>query len=159
MEMEMVDREFEESMREASGRSVAAGAGGEDLRAAVERLAAAAGALEQLMERISGREMAASQEQVISRREGELEKRLGAAEAELAELRARAATDRRSEASGLRKTVPASVTNLLAKQGVSIESMSGESMQAGALDAAMASLSVEQRIAVKAQLLRAGVLG
>jgi hypothetical protein len=32
-------------------------------------------------------------------------------------------------------------------------------MEAGAVDAALVSLSVEQRIAVKAQLMRAGLLG
>ncbi len=33
------------------------------------------------------------------------------------------------------------------------------SIDAGAVDAALASLSIEQRIAVKSQLLRAGLLG
>jgi hypothetical protein len=37
--------------------------------------------------------------------------------------------------------------------------MTVEAMDAGALDAALVSLSLEQRIAVKAQLLRAGFLG
>ena len=46
------------------------------------------------------------------------------------------------------------MVNLLAKQGVALESL-----EAGALDAALVSLSLEQRIAVKAQLLRAGVIG
>jgi hypothetical protein len=45
------------------------------------------------------------------------------------------------------------MTTLLAKQGVTIDTI-----EAGALDAALASLSIEQRIAVKAQLLRAGLL-
>ncbi len=44
--------------------------------------------------------------------------------------------------------------NLLAKQGVVVESL-----EAGALDAALVSLSLEQRIAVKAQLMRSGLLG
>ena len=67
--------------------------------------------------------------------------------------------ERAATAETRRKTVPASVTNLLTKQGVSLEALAGEGMQAGAIDAALGSLSVEQRIAVKAQLLRAGVLG
>jgi len=50
--------------------------------------------------------------------------------------------------------LPVAVTNLLTKQGVS-----AESIEAGAVDAALTSLSVEQRIAVKAQLMRAGLLG
>lgn len=70
-----------------------------------------------------------------------------------AEVRASAALEVK------RKTVPVAVTNLLAKQGVSLESLGGEGIHAGALDTALGSLSLEQRIAVKAQLLRAGVLG
>jgi hypothetical protein len=46
------------------------------------------------------------------------------------------------------------MVNLLAKQGVS-----ADSIEAGALDAALSSLSMEQRFAVKAQLMRAGLLG
>jgi hypothetical protein len=46
------------------------------------------------------------------------------------------------------------MVNLLAKQGVTVDSI-----EAGALDAALVSLSLEQRIAVKAQLMRAGLLG
>ncbi len=47
------------------------------------------------------------------------------------------------------------MTTLLAKQGVTLEAAS---LEAGALDAALSSLSLEQRIAVKSQLLRAGLL-
>ena len=46
------------------------------------------------------------------------------------------------------------MVNLLAKQGVAVESL-----EAGALDAALAPLSIEQRIAVKSQLMRAGLVG
>jgi len=46
------------------------------------------------------------------------------------------------------------MVNLLAKQGVTVDSIEG-----GALDGALGSLSIEQRIAVKAQLMRAGMLG
>jgi hypothetical protein len=53
-----------------------------------------------------------------------------------------------------RKTLPAAVGMLLAKQGVEIESGLDES----ALDAALASLSIEQRVAVKSQLARAGMI-
>ena len=89
---------------------------------------------------------------VEGRREGELEQRLAAAETELAELRAKAAQGGEIERG--RKTIPAAMVNLLAKQGVAVESLEG-----GALDAALVSLSLEQRIAVKAQLMRAGLLG
>jgi hypothetical protein len=50
--------------------------------------------------------------------------------------------------------VTAATISLLAKQGIS----SLESIEAGSLDAALAGLSIEQRLAVKSQLLRAGVL-
>ena len=45
------------------------------------------------------------------------------------------------------------MASLLAKQGVA-----EESVEVGALDAALTSLSMEQRFAVKAQLIRAGLL-
>jgi hypothetical protein len=39
------------------------------------------------------------------------------------------------------------------------EGAGGEGFEAGAIDAALTSLSVEQRIAVKSALLRAGMVG
>jgi len=53
-----------------------------------------------------------------------------------------------------RRTLPASTTNLLAKHGVG----DGGAVEQGAVDAALVSLPVEQRIAIKSQLLRAGLL-
>ncbi|HSU19744.1 MAG TPA: hypothetical protein VLI45_08375 [Acidobacteriaceae bacterium] len=87
---------------------------------------------------------------VETQRETELERKLAEAEAKIAEL---TAADSASQASG-RKTVPAGVASMLAKQGVAVESM-----EAGAVDSALASLSIEQRIAVKSELMRAGLLG
>ena len=86
----------------------------------------------------------------ISQRELELERKLAAAEHQVAELRAQAS----KPAASARKTVPASTAQLLAKGGITTL----ESVEAGALDAALAGLSLEQRIAVKAQLMRAGAL-
>jgi hypothetical protein len=135
----------------------------DELGLTVERLAAAAGLLEQAVERLAQRQndFALDAEASIGRiaatvegrREAELEEKLAAAEAEIAELRAGAITAPVMVTNG-RKTLPASMVNLLAKQGVTVDSM-----EAGALDAALVSLSVEQRIAVKAQLMRAGLLG
>jgi hypothetical protein len=53
-----------------------------------------------------------------------------------------------------RKTLPAAVSTLLAKSGV------GEGMQieSGTLDRALGALTIEQRIAVKAELARAGMI-
>lgn len=84
-----------------------------------------------------------------SRREIELTEKLATAERELAELRASAAT----VVNPLRRTVPASTSEMLAKHGI------GEGpVDVRALDAALAGLSLEQRIAVKTQLLRAGAI-
>ena len=98
----------------------------------VDRLTAAASLLEQTVQH--------------------LEEKLAAAEEKLAALEARATAP--APASG-RKTLPTAMTTLLSKQGVTLEAAS---LEAGALDAALTSLSLEQRIAVKAQLLRAGLL-
>ena len=57
-------------------------------------------------------------------------------------------------ATGGRKTVPMATMQLLAKQGIG----SVDGLEAGSLDAALTGLSLEQRVAVKAQLIRAGAL-
>jgi hypothetical protein len=75
------------------------------------------------------------------------------AEAKIAQLEAEATATATTVVPNGRKTLPAGMANMLAKQGVTIDSL-----DAGALDAALGSLSVEQRIAVKAQLIRAGML-
>lgn len=80
----------------------------------------------------------------------ELERKLRDAEQQIAEMRAQAG----AEPVSARKTLPVTTTQLLAKQGIS----SVESIEAGTLDAALAGLSLEQRIAVKAQLIRTGAL-
>jgi phosphoserine phosphatase len=135
----------------------------DELGMTVERLAAAAGLLEQAVERLAQRQndfaidAEASIGRIVAtvegRREAELEEKLAAAEAQIAELRAAAITAPELVTNG-RKTLPTSMVTLLAKQGVTVDSM-----EAGALDAALVSLSIEQRIAVKAQLMRSGMLG
>ena len=83
-----------------------------------------------------------------SRRETELAEKLGAMERELAELKAAAAP---AAVNPLRRTVPAATSEMLAKHGI------GDGpVDVRTLDAALAGLSLEQRIAVKSQLLRAG---
>jgi hypothetical protein len=91
---------------------------------------------------------------VETSRETELQKKLEAAELQIAELRAQVEAKAETPKSA-RKTVPPSTAQFLAKQGTA----SLESLEAGTLDAALNGLSLEQRIAVKAQLLRAGVVG
>jgi hypothetical protein len=83
-------------------------------------------------------------------REAELGAKLAAAERELADLKAAAA---QSLLNPLRKTVPATTTEMLAKHGIS-----EGPVDVRTLDAALAGLSLEQRIAVKSQLLRAGAI-
>jgi hypothetical protein len=128
----------------------------DELMSTVERLTVAANAMEQALEKMAQRQhelQEATIGRVIATVDVGLEERLAVAEAQIAELKATAGAGSASVTNG-RKTLPVTMVNLLAKQGVSIDSM-----EAGALDAALASLSLEQRIAVKAQLVRAGLLG
>ena len=124
----------------------------DELGAFVQRLAAAAGLLEQAVERLAERQKdaEASIGRISATVDADLEERLAAAEAQIAELKASAPV----AVTNGRKTLSVSMTALLAKQGVTVDSM-----EAGALDAALVSLSMEQRFAVKAQLMRAGLLG
>ncbi len=83
-------------------------------------------------------------------RETELAEKLAAAERELSELKASAA---QTILNPVRRTVPAATTEMLAKHGI------GEGpVDVRTLDAALTGLSLEQRIAVKSQLLRAGAI-
>ena len=83
-------------------------------------------------------------------RETELANKLAAVEKELADLQAASAA---AALNPLRKTVPAATTEMLAKHGI------GEGpVDVRTLDAALTGLSLEQRIAVKSQLLRAGAI-
>ena len=84
------------------------------------------------------------------RREAELAEKLAAAERELAEVRAAAAP---AVLNPLRRTVPAATSEMLAKHGI------GDGpVDVRTLDTALSGLSLEQRIAVKTQLLRAGAM-
>jgi hypothetical protein len=109
----------------------------------LEERTAATNALTGEVERIS-----ATVEQ--SRREVELTEKLAAAERELIEMKA-AATQ--NVLNPLRRTMPAATSEMLAKHGI------GEGpVDVRTLDAALNGLSLEQRIAVKSQLLRAGAI-
>ncbi|MEO6964592.1 MAG: hypothetical protein ABI076_01680 [Acidobacteriaceae bacterium] len=138
----------------------------ETLALMLDRLAGAASLLEQTVGRLEEQQLNMSgqvqkivatveQGQSDSQASGteriyDLERKLQEAVMQIAELRAQGA----SSAPTGRKTVTAATVSLLAKQGIS----SLESIEAGSLDAALAGLSIEQRIAVKSQLLRAGLL-
>jgi exonuclease VII small subunit len=104
--------------------------------------------------------VAAVEQNQPTSRESELERKLEAAEQQIAALQAQIENERESqraaaETKPARRTVPAATAQFLTKQGI----CTLDSVEAGALDAALTGLSLEQRIAVKAQLLRAGVLG
>jgi hypothetical protein len=161
-------------MEETLSNSIDGGMAGA-MAASMDRLATATGLLEKavmlLEERHSAMtgdvarivatvESAQTVEQSESnQRQAELERKLRQAEEQIAELRAQAAVAVPAPASGpaagsARKTLPLATTQLLAKQGVH----SVDGLEAGALDAALTGLSMEQRIAVKAQLIRTGAL-
>jgi ATP-dependent Lon protease len=84
------------------------------------------------------------------RREAELTEKLALAERELGELKAAGAA---TMVNPLRRTVPAATSEMLAKHGIS-----EGPVDVRTLDAALSGLSLEQRIAVKTQLLRAGAI-
>jgi ATP-dependent Lon protease len=126
----------------------------------VERLEAAAAALEKALSLLEDRVSAATAlsgevERITatvdqSRRETELAEKLAAVERELAEVKAAAG---QNALNPLRRTMPAATVEMLAKHGI------GEGpVDVKALDAALSGLSLEQRIAVKTQLLRAGAI-
>lgn len=126
----------------------------------MERLEAAAGMLERVVGLLEARHatmtgdvariVATVEQSEDNQRQAELERKLREAEEQIAELKAQAM----APVAPARKTLPLATTQLLAKQGVH----SVEGLEAGALDAALTGLSLEQRIAVKAQLIRTGAL-
>lgn len=132
----------------------------QDEKLIVERLEAAATLLERtlswLEERVASATTLAGEVEKISatveqsRREAELAEKLETAEQELAALKAAAV---QTTLNPLRRTLPAAASEMLAKRGI------GEGpVDVRSLDAALSGLSLEQRIAVKAQLLRSGAI-
>lgn len=124
----------------------------EDQNQLVERLGLATELLEKALTMLEDRQgevqrISATVEQ--SKRELELAEKLALVERELADLKASAARDPLS----LRRTVPPSASEMLAKHGIA-----DGPVDVRTLDAALSGLSLEQRIAVKTQLLRAGAI-
>jgi septal ring factor EnvC (AmiA/AmiB activator) len=128
-----------------------------DEKSIVERLESATTLLEKTLSWLEERQGALSGEvEKISatveqsRRETELAEKLAAAERELEAVKAAAA---QNVVNPLRRTMPAATAEMLAKHGI------GEGpVDVRTLDAALNGLSLEQRIAVKTQLLRAGAI-
>lgn len=126
----------------------------ETLQAGMERLAAAleghavkleaAGEVSKITAAVEGAQESTSREMELQRR---LDQALGA----LTALQAESAP---AESKAARKTLPSATVQLLAKQGID----AADSVDVTTLDAALAGMSVEQRIAVKSQLMRTGAL-
>ena len=122
----------------------------ERLEAATNLLERTLGWLEERQGALSGEVERISATVEQSRREADLAEKLAAVEQELAEVKAAAAP---MAVNPLRRTVPAATSEMLAKHGI------GEGpVDVRTLDAALSGLSLEQRIAVKSQLLRAGAI-
>jgi hypothetical protein len=128
---------------------------------AIDRIEAAATLLERTLAWLEERQAALTGEvEKISatvdqtRREEELTGKLAEAEAQIAALKAASAQmPNGGPLNPIRRTVPSATAEMLAKHGI------GEGpVDVRTLDAALAGLSLEQRIAVKSQLLRAGAI-
>lgn len=123
----------------------------ERLQAAAERLEKTVAWLEERQAAMTGdvARIVATVDAGADGRYRELERKLEEAEQQITELKAQAAA-----ATSGRKTLPVATMQLLAKQGIG----SVDGLEAGSLDAALTGLSLEQRVAVKAQLIRSGAL-
>jgi hypothetical protein len=126
------------------------------------RLAAASEALEQTIARLDAQHSVLStkidrmvaavddtaEREILEKRVSELQSKKEELEKQNAELKAQAARG------NLRKTLPPIVSALLAKNGLD----TSDKFEVSALDKILAPLSVEQRIAVKGEMARAGVI-
>ena len=133
----------------------------QQLMTTAERLATAAESLDRVLGRLDAQQEAlnAKVDRIVASVEEEaadektsndsarLQERLAELEKSNAELKAQASRM-------MRKTLPPMVSTILAKS----EEAGGEHIDKGVLDKTLQSLSVEQRIAVKAELARAGVI-
>ena len=134
----------------------------QQLVATAERLASAAESLDRVLGRVDAQQEALnvkvdrivaavdepSYEPVESENTRQLQERVAELEKSNTDLKAQTARM-------VRKTLPPMVSGILAKGGADA---SGEKIEKGVLDKTLQSLSVEQRIAVKAELARAGMI-
>lgn len=127
------------------------------LESAATLLERTLGWLEEKQEEITGQVEKISATVEMSKREEELASKLADAERQIEELRAAredlGVVGVPRVLQSLRRTLPSSAVDMLAKNGI------GESaVDVRTLDAALSGLSLEQRIAVKSQLRRAGAV-
>jgi ABC-type transporter Mla subunit MlaD len=135
----------------------------QQLMATAERLASAAESLDRVLGRLDAQQEAlnAKVDRIVAavdeqssfetpNREAthQLQERVAELEKSNTDLKAQAARM-------IRKTLPPMVSAILAKGGAET---GGEKIEKGVLDKTLQSLSVEQRIAVKAELARAGMI-
>lgn len=135
----------------------------QQLMATAERLASAAESLDRVLGRLDAQQDAlnAKVDRIVAAVDDQgpyesaekaatrqLQERVTELEKSNTELRAQAARM-------VRKTLPPMVSSILAKSGTDSGS---EKIEKGVLDKTLQSLSVEQRIAVKAELARAGMI-
>jgi seryl-tRNA synthetase len=126
----------------------------ERLEAAAALLERSVGWLEERQRFQSGEVDKISATVEATRREEDLLAKVEELQEQLAELRAASGEVLPKALQPLRKTLPSATAEMLAKHGI------GEGVvDVRALDAALAGLSLEQRIAVKSQLRRAGAVG
>ena len=133
----------------------------QQLMATAERLATAAESLDRVLGRLDAQQEALNAKVdriVASVDEGEPETAQSEATQRLQERVAeleKSNNDLKAQAARMtRKTLPPMVSAILAKSGAE----EGAKIEKGVLDKTLQSLSVEQRIAVKAELARAGMI-
>ena len=135
----------------------------QQLMATAERLASAAESLDRVLGRLDAQQDAlnakvdrivaavddrASYDPTPNEATRQLQERVAELEKSNTDLKAQAARM-------VRKTLPPMVSAILAKSGTD---SGGERIEKGVLDKTLQSLSMEQRIAVKAELARAGMI-
>ena len=136
----------------------------QQLAATAERLANAAEALDRVLEKLDAQQssmnakvdqiVAAVEERTIQPSNDSDKDSRATLEARVAELE-RVNTDLKAQSARMaRKTLSPLVSALLAKSGME----SGDRLENPALDKILQTLSVEQRIAVKAEMARAGMI-
>ena len=130
----------------------------QQLLASAERLAAAAESMEKAVGRLDAQQQALNTQidrivAAVDESENDSRRQLGARVAELERINTDLKADLARQ-SAARKTLPPLVTALLAKTGIE----SQEKLDVATLDKALALLTVDQRIAVKAQMARAGII-
>ena len=135
----------------------------QQLMATAERLATAAESLDRVLGRLDAQQdaLSAKVDRIVASVDERPPYESGNDEAtrqlqeRVAELE-KSNSDLKAQAARMaRKTLPPMVSAILSKGGTDV---SGEKIEKGVLDKTLQSLSVEQRIAVKAELARAGMI-